>query len=79
MAERPHSVEWIRQPAETDGSPEGDPKKASFRWKNGDSVVETQDFTEEELEAQVRELERSGDEVPAAFREALAGFREGSR
>lgn len=79
MSERPHSVEWIRKPAETGGSAEADPRKAHFRWHHGDSIVKTQDFTEEELEAQVRELERSGGEVPAAFREALAGFRQGER
>lgn len=70
------TVEWIRQPT-TGGEPEADPRKASFHWKDGDAIVQTQDFTEEELEAQVRELEESGGEVPQAFREALAGFHSG--
>lgn len=77
MAETDRNVEWIRDPT-TGSKPEADPRKATFRWREGESVVQTEDFTEEELEAQVRELERSGGEVPAAFRDALDSFRAGS-
>lgn len=77
MADSPRTVEWIRDPA-TGSSPEDDPRKASFRWKHGESVIQTEDFTEEELEAQIRDLEQSGGEVPSAFREALDSFRSGN-
>lgn len=79
MAERaqPSTLVWEIRAPETGGSPERDPRKAYFQWKDGESVIKTQDFTEEELEAQVRRLEEAGHEVPAGFREALAGFRKG--
>lgn len=71
------TIDWEIPQPETGGAPERDPRKAFFRWREGDAVIKTQDFTQEELEAQVRRLEKRGAPVPAAFREALAGFREG--
>jgi hypothetical protein len=79
MADRgqPPFLEWeIRAPV-TGVAPARDPRKAYFRWKDGESVIKTQDFTEEELAAQVRELEEASEQVPSAYYEALGGFLEG--
>lgn len=71
------NLEWDIPEPETGGSPERDPRKAYFRWREGDAVIKTQDFTQEELEAQVRRLEQRGAPVPKAFRDALESFRKG--
>ena len=70
-------IEWEIPEPETGGAPQEDPRKATFRWRQGDAVIKTQDFTREELEAQVRRLDERGEEVPAEFREALARFEQG--
>ena len=75
--EQAPTIEWDIPKPETGGSPERDPRKAYFRWRAGDAVIKTQDFTQEELEAQVRRLEQRGEPVPPEFRKALEGFREG--
>ena len=70
-------IDWeIPRPA-TGGTPERDPRKATFRWKRGEAVIKTQDFTQEDLEAQIRRFEQAGEEVPSAFHDALRAFLEG--
>jgi hypothetical protein len=70
-------IDWRIATPETGGTPERDPRKAYFHWHDGDAVVKTQDFTQEELEAQIRRLEQQGGAVPPAFRAALAAFEAG--
>lgn len=53
-------------------------RRAHFQWKQGDSVITTQDFDEQELEEQIDQLEARGEPVPEEFREALESFRAGS-
>lgn len=74
---KPHTIDWEIPEPETGGEPEKDPRKASFRWRDGEAVIKTQDFTQEELEAQIRRLEERGEEVPPEYREALDGFAKG--
>lgn len=76
--ETPERIDWRLAAPETGGEPERDPRKAYFHWHHGDSVIKTQDFTQEELEAQIRILEREGEAVPPAFRAALAAFEKGA-
>ncbi|MGD2114414.1 MAG: hypothetical protein PVG07_05140 [Acidobacteriota bacterium] len=74
---QPSTIEWDIATPETGGTPERDPRKARFRWKQGDAVIKTQDFTQEDLEAQIRRLEQAGGPVPPAFYDALRAFEEG--
>ncbi len=74
----PDRIDWRIASPETGGEPERNPRKAYFRWHHGDSILETQDFTQEELEAQIRTLEQQGEPVPPAFRAALTAFEKGS-
>ncbi len=74
----PEKIDWQIATPETGGEPERDPRKAYFHWRSGDSILETQDFTQEELEAQIRTLEQEGEPVPPAFRAALAAFEKGT-
>lgn len=68
------SIYWqLSPPGE---SPE-EARSAHFQWKNGDAVISQQDFTRQDLESQIDELETAGEEVPAEFRQALAAFDEG--
>ena len=71
------TIDWTIPAPETGGKPEEDPRKASFRWRDGESVIKTQDFTREDLEAQIRRLEERGEEVPPEYREALESFERG--
>lgn len=71
------TIDWEIAEPETGGTPERDPRKATFRWKRGEAVIKTQDFTQEDLEAQIRRLDQSDEEVPPAFHDALRAFREG--
>jgi len=70
-------IDWEITAPRTGGSPENDPRKATFRWRDGDAVIKTQDFTQEELEAQIRRLEQRDEDVPPAFLDALRAFEHG--
>jgi hypothetical protein len=74
---QPSTIEWDIPTPETGGTPDRDPRKARFRWKRGDAVIKTQDFTQEDLEAQIRRLETANEPVPPAFHDALRAFEEG--
>ena len=76
---KPQHIDWEIATPETGGTPKRDPRKATFRWHDGDAVIKTQDFTQEELEAQIRRLEQREEEVPAAYRDALRSFQRGGR
>jgi len=78
MADEPNvqTIDWEIATPQTGGTPERDPRKATFRWRDGEAVIKTQDFTQEELEAQIRRLEQEEAEVPAAFRDALRSFEQ---
>lgn len=69
------AIYWQLSPP---GESPDDARSARFQWKNGESVIEQQDFTRQDLEAQIDQLEAAGDDVPVEFREALAAFDEGS-